>query len=79
MPDYGRRSGGGWFQLSSNDPLPGSNVVRVRVGADTLEFDLRGGRRGVLSLTQPERNAVGGFGADDLLERVGRGGEEVTV
>jgi hypothetical protein len=72
VPGYGPRGAGGWFQISSNDPLPvagfdwvlpaspgdtttrvagpdsvavighlGSGVVRVRVGADTLEFDLR--------------------------------------
>lgn len=70
VPEYGRN--GGWFQLSSNDPLAvagfdwvlpatmgdtttrvagadsvavvsraGSALVRVRVGADTMEFDLR--------------------------------------
>jgi hypothetical protein len=72
VPEYGGRGAGGWFQLSSNDPLPvagfdwvlpattgdtttrvagadsvgvvGSAVsalVRIRVGVDTLEFDLR--------------------------------------
>jgi Domain of unknown function (DUF4153) len=77
VPDYGPRSGGGWFQMTNNDPLPvagfdwvlpaapgdtttrlagpdsvavighpGTNVVRVRVGADTLEFDLRPLARG---------------------------------
>lgn len=77
VPDYGPRSGGGWFQMTNNDPLPvagfdwvlpaspgdattrlagpdsvavighpGTNVVRVRIGADTLEFDLRPLARG---------------------------------
>lgn len=72
VPDYGSRGAGGWFQLSSNEPLPvagfdwvlpvttgdtttrvagadtvkviggvGSDLVRIRVGGDTLEFDLR--------------------------------------
>lgn len=89
VPDYGPRSGGGWFQLGNNEPLPvagfdwalpaspgdtttrvagpdsvavighvGSSIVRVRVGADTLEFDLRPlARAGAGAVTAPGRGA----------------------
>ncbi|HEY7682715.1 MAG TPA: DUF4153 domain-containing protein [Gemmatimonadales bacterium] len=107
VPEYGPHGPGGWFQLSSNDPLPvsgfdwvlpaaagdttarvagadsvsvtshlGSGVVRVRAGADTLEFDLRPlAWRGADSLPPAGRGAA----ANLRVEAVAGGRRAVLV